>query len=245
MFINYETFRRQADAVREKIAEACRQARRNPSEVRLLAVTKTHPPAAVEYAARYGLEAVGENRVQEGVSKRAQCTAAIRWELIGHLQSNKAALAAAHFDRVQSVDSLKLLTHLDRAASELGRRLPVLLQINAGHDPDKFGAEPAETTRLLEAALARPHLQVDGLMTIAPLSDDPAVAQRTFAALRTLRDELTARTGAPLRELSMGMTGDLAIAVAEGSTLVRVGTALFGTRDQPPGFRVASPAESL
>jgi len=100
MFINYETFRRQADAVREKIAEACRRARRNPSEVRLLAVTKTHPPAAVEYAARYGLEAVGENRVQEAVSKRAQCIATIRWELIGHLQSNKAALAAAHFDRV-------------------------------------------------------------------------------------------------------------------------------------------------
>ncbi|HZL44709.1 MAG TPA: YggS family pyridoxal phosphate-dependent enzyme [Opitutaceae bacterium] len=230
MFIDYETFRGKADAVREKIAAACRQAGRNPSEVQLLAVTKTHPPAAVEYAARYGFAAVGENRVQEAVGKRAQCTAAIRWELIGHLQSNKAALAAAHFDRIQSVDSLKLLTLLDRAAGEQGRRLPVLLQINAGQDPDKFGAEPAEAPRLLDAALALPHLQVDGLMTIAPLSEDPAVAQRTFAALRRLRDELTARTGAPLRELSMGMTGDLTLAVAEGSTLVRVGTALFGAR---------------
>jgi pyridoxal phosphate enzyme (YggS family) len=230
MFIDYETFRGKADAVREKIAAACRQAGRNTSEVQLLAVTKTHPPAAVEYAARYGFAAVGENRVQEAVGKRAQCTAAIRWELIGHLQSNKAALAAAHFDRIQSVDSLKLLTLLDRAAGEQGRRLPVLLQINAGQDPDKFGAEPGAAPRLLDAALALPHLQVDGLMTIAPLSEDPAVAQRTFAALRRLRDELTARTGAPLRELSMGMTGDLAIAVAEGSTLVRVGTALFGAR---------------
>jgi hypothetical protein len=230
MFIDYETFRRQADAVREKIAVACRQAGRDPSEVQLLAVTKTHPPAAVEYAARYGLEAVGENRVQEAVDKRAQCPAAIRWELIGHLQSNKAALAAAHFDRVQSVDSFKLLTLLDRAAGEQGRRLPVLLQINAGHDPAKFGADPADAPRLLEAALALPHLQVDGLMTIAPLSEDPAVAQRTFAALRRLREELVARAGAPLRELSMGMTGDLASAVAEGSTLVRVGTALFGMR---------------
>jgi len=230
MFINYETFRRQADQVREKIAGACRQAGRNPAEVQLLAVTKNHPPAAAEFAARYGIEAVGENRVQEAVDKRAHCGAAIRWELIGHLQSNKAALAATHFDRVQSVDSLKLLTHLDRAAGEQGRRLPVLLQINAGHDPAKFGAEPAEAPRLLEAALALPHLQVDGLMTIAPLSDDPAVAQRTFAALRTLRDELAIRTGSPLRELSMGMTGDLALAVAEGSTLVRVGTALFGAR---------------
>lgn len=230
MFIDYETFRGKADAVREKIAAACRQAGRNPSEVQLLAVTKTHPPAAVEYAARYGFAAVGENRVQEAVGKRAQCTAAIRWELIGHLQSNKAALATAHFDRVQSVDSLKLLTLLDRAAGEQGRRLPVLLQINAGQDPAKFGAEPAEAPRLLEAALALPHLQVDGLMTIAPLSEDPAVAQRTFAALRRLRDELAARTGAPLRELSMGMTGDLTLAVAEGSTLVRIGTALFGAR---------------
>jgi pyridoxal phosphate enzyme (YggS family) len=231
MFINYETFGERASAVRERIAAACRQAGRNPSEVRLLPVTKTQPPAAVEYAARYGFDAVGENRVQEAVSKRAHCTAAIRWELIGHLQSNKAALAAAHFDRVQSVDSLKLLTHLNRAAGEQGRRLPVLLQINAGHDPNKFGAEPAGAPGLLEAALALPHLQVDGLMAIAPLSEDPAVASRTFAALRQLRDELTARTGAPLRELSMGMTGDLDAAVAEGSTLVRVGTALFGVRD--------------
>jgi pyridoxal phosphate enzyme (YggS family) len=230
MLIDYETFYSQADAVREKIATACRQAGRKPSEVRLLAVTKTQPPQAVEYAARYGLEAVGENRVQEAVGKQAQCTATVRWELIGHLQSNKAALAVAHFDRIQSVDSVKLLTHLDHAAGESGRHLPVLLQINAGQDPAKFGADPAEAPRLLEAALALPHLQVDGLMTIAPLSTDPAVAQRTFERLRLLRDELAARTGAPLRELSMGMTGDMAMAVAEGSTLVRVGTALFGAR---------------
>ena len=131
MFINYETFRGHADAVRDRIAEACREAGRDPSEVRLLAVTKTQPPEAVEYAARYGLHAVGENRVQEALGKQAQCPAAIRWELIGHLQSNKAALAAAHFDRVQSVDSVKLLTLLNQAAGGKGRRLPVLLQINA------------------------------------------------------------------------------------------------------------------
>lgn len=230
MFIDYETFRRQADAVREKIAEACMQAGRNPAEVRLLAVTKTHPAAAVEYAARYGLDAVGENRVQEAVAKRAQCKAPIRWELIGHLQSNKASLAATAFDRIQSVDNVKLLVLLDRAAGEHGRRFRVLLQINAGHDPAKFGAEPSEAPRLLEAALALPHLQVDGLMTIAPLSEDPSVARRTFATLRQLRDDLATRTGAQLRELSMGMSGDLASAVAEGSTLVRVGTALFGAR---------------
>jgi pyridoxal phosphate enzyme (YggS family) len=230
MFVAYEEFERRADAVRALIAAACARAGRAPEEVGLLAVTKTHPAAAAEYAARYGLRAVGENRVQEGVEKRAQTTAAIRWELIGHLQSNKAALAARHFDRIQSVDSEKLLGALDRAAAENGRKLPILLQVNAGQDPAKFGAEPADAPRLLEAALARPHLQVDGLMTIAPLSADPEIARRTFANLRALRDELAARGGAPLRELSMGMSGDLAEAVAAGSTLVRVGSALFGER---------------
>jgi pyridoxal phosphate enzyme (YggS family) len=230
MFSNYETFGARAAAVQDQIAGACRQAGRNPAEVQLLAVTKTQPPAAVEYAARYGLSAVGENRVQEGVDKRAQCTAVIRWELIGHLQSNKARLAATHFDRVQSVDNPKLLMLLDRAAGELGRRLPILLQVNAGEDPDKFGVSLAEAPRLLDVALGQPHLQVDGLMTIAPLADDPAVARRTFARLRELRDRLATQGGVPLRELSMGMSGDLAAAVAEGSTIVRVGTALYGTR---------------
>jgi pyridoxal phosphate enzyme (YggS family) len=230
MFIAYETFRERADAVREQIAAACHRAGRDPGGVQLLAVTKTHPPAAAEYAARYGLPAVGENRVQEGVEKKAQCTAAIRWELIGHLQSNKVRLAAAHFDRVQSVDSVKLLTLLDHAAGEQDRRLALLLQINSGHDPNKFGAEPADSPRLLETALTLSHLQIDGLMAIAPLSDDPRVAQRTFASLRELRDRLAIQFGVPLPELSMGMTGDFAMAVAEGSTLVRVGTALFGPR---------------
>lgn len=231
MFIDYEIFRTRTDALLGRIAGLCRAAGRHPDEVTLLPVTKTHPPAAVEYAVRYGLAAVGENRVQEAVEKRAQVTAAVRWELIGHLQSNKARLATAHFDRIQSVDSAKLLQALDRAAGELGRTLPVLLQINAGADPAKFGAEPAAAPRLLELALALPHLQVDGLMTIAPLSGDPAVARRTFANLRAIRDQLAARSGAALRELSMGMSGDLDAAIAEGSTLVRVGTALFGPRD--------------
>jgi hypothetical protein len=231
MFPTYEEFCSRADAVRAQIAAACARAGRDPREVALLAVTKTHPPAAAEYAARYGLRAVGENRVQEGVQKRAQTSAPVEWELIGHLQSNKARLAAAHFDRVQSVDSEKLARHLDRAAAELGQTLRVLLQINAGRDPAKFGAELEDAPRLLEAALAQPHLRVEGLMTIAPLSPDPEVARRTFAALRALRDRLAAQTGAPLPELSMGMTADLADAVAAGSTLVRVGTALYGSRE--------------
>lgn len=230
MLIDYDTFSQRADALLLQIAGLCRAVNRDPREVRLLPVTKTHPSAAVEYAARYGLSAVGENRVQEAVEKRALTAFSLRWELIGHLQSNKARLAAAHFDRIQTVDSEKLLMALDRAASDLGKTLPVLLQINAGNDPAKFGAEPADAPRLLEIALTKPHLQVDGLMTIAPLSDDPAVAQRTFANLRAIRDDLAVRLGVPLRELSMGMSSDLAAAVAEGSTLVRIGTALYGAR---------------
>jgi len=228
--LSYEEFIKRADAVKARIAQACSRAGRAAGGVELLAVTKTHPAAAAEYAARYGIRAVGENRVQEGVEKRSQTRAAVAWELIGHLQSNKAALAARHFDRIQSVDSLKLLAALDRAAGELGKRLPILLQINAGHDPAKFGVEPEDAPGLLEAALGKTNLRVDGLMTVAPLSPDPAVARATFENLRTIRDGLATRFGTPLRELSMGMTGDMDAAIAAGSTMIRVGTALFGER---------------
>jgi PLP dependent protein len=231
MLPTYEEFKSRADAIRAQIAEACVRAGRDPSTVELLAVTKTHPAEAADYAARYGLRAVGENRVQEAVEKQPLCTARVQWELIGHLQSNKAKLAAAHFDRVQSVDSEKLLNHLDQAAAALGKTLPILLQINAGRDPAKFGAELEDAPHLLEAALGKKNLRIDGFMTIAPpLSDDIAVAERTFATLRTLRDDLAARFDTPLRELSMGMSGDLEAAVLAGSTQVRVGTALYGMR---------------
>lgn len=239
MLVSYEEFARRAEAVRGRIAAACARVGRPAEEVELLAVTKTHPATAAEYAARFGLRSVGENRVQEGVEKRAACPAELRWELIGHLQSNKSRLAAQHFDRIQSVDSEKLLNHLDRAANELGKVLPILLQINAGNDPAKFGADLADAPRLLETALAKKSLRVDGLMTIAPLGTSEAEtaghAERTFANLRQLRDDLASRFATPLRELSMGMTADLEIAVAAGSTLVRVGTALFGARETQGG----------
>lgn len=230
MFLSYEAFKSRADSILAQVAAACARCGRDPASVELLAVTKTHPAAAADYAARYGLRAVGENRVQEAVEKQPLCTEKIRWELIGHLQSNKAGLAAAHFDRVQSADSEKLLGRLDQAAAALGKTLPVLLQINAGRDPAKFGAELEDAPRLLETALGKKNLRIDGLMTIAPLSDDPAVAQRAFASLRELRDDLAARLGVPLRELSMGMSGDLEAAILAGSTQVRVGTALYGAR---------------
>jgi pyridoxal phosphate enzyme, YggS family len=240
----YENFCLNVAAVEKRIEAAARAAGRDPAEVRLLPVTKTHPAEAAVFAARLGLGAVGENRVQEAAAKRTETAALLaaedstvpapRWELIGHLQSNKARLAAETFDRIQSVDTEKLVRQLDRAAEGLGRPLAVLLQINAGRDPAKFGCEPEDAPRLLEAALASPRLRVEGLMTIAPLGADAAetkeLARRTFAALRTLRDEFAARFGVPLPELSMGMSGDLEEAVAAGSTCVRVGTAIYGSR---------------
>jgi pyridoxal phosphate enzyme (YggS family) len=232
-----EEFRQRADAIRARIAAACAQVGRDPATVELLAVTKTHPAAAAALAAEYGLRAVGENRVQEAAEKKPLSPPGLKWELIGHLQSNKSRLAVQTFDRIQSVDSEKLLHHLDRAAAERGQVLPILLQFNAGQDPAKFGAEVSDGAKLVEAALARPHLRLEGLMTIAPLDPDPAVnnelAIRTFTALRTLRDDLAGRYRLPLATLSMGMTGDLEAAVAAGSTLVRVGTALFGHRATP------------
>lgn len=230
MDLSFEEFRANAEKVADRIRNACAQAGRSPDSVQLLAVTKTHPAFVVGYVERYGLKAVGENRVQEAEAKRAEAEAHVRWELIGHLQSNKAKLAVQTFERIQSVDSAKLLGALDKAAAAQGKVLSVLLQINAGRDPAKSGAEPEEAEALLEAALAFPHLAVDGLMTIAPLSEDPAVARRTFAALREIRDSLATKFSVALPELSMGMTQDLESAIAEGSTIVRVGTALFGRR---------------
>jgi len=252
----YEDFKTNVDAMRARVAAACRAAGRDPGAAQILAVTKTHPAAAADYAARSGLASVGENRVQEAAEKkplvapetaRAASAGKFRWELIGHLQTNKAKLAAQIFDRIQSVDSEKLLRHLDRAAGELGRTLPILLQINAGNDPAKFGAEPADAPRLLDAALALPRLRVDGLMTIAPLApgvpgvpepSDPAaapdLARRAFENLRAIRDDLAATRRVELRELSMGMSGDYAAAIAAGSTLIRIGSALFGARGQRP-----------
>ncbi len=197
-------------------------------------MTKTNPIEAARYAHAFGFQAVGENRIQEAVDKieHPNKPEGLRWELIGHLQSNKAKLAVAHFSRVQSVDSRKLLERLNRLAGEAGRRLPVLIQVNAGDDPAKFGVSCDAVEPLVETGLGCEFLELDGLMTIAPLSDDPDVARQCFFRLRELRDNLAEKQGTPLAELSMGMTGDLDHAIAAGSTMIRVGTALYGPREQ-------------
>lgn len=229
--IEYKEFCLNCDAVEARVARACERAGRNFDSVRILPVTKTHPPQLIEFADRRGFGAVGENRVQEALDKARAVTVPIEWELIGHLQSNKVGQAAAAFARIQSVDSVKLVRRLARSAAERGIRQRILLQVNAGDDPAKFGVDCADAPPLLEAALAEESLQVEGWMTIAPLSSDERVVRGCFARLRGLAQVMNRDFGIHLQELSMGMSDDLEWAIAEGSTLIRVGSALFGRRE--------------
>jgi PLP dependent protein len=231
--IDPQVFNKRLDTLFLRIKQACQKCGRDPSEVMLMAVTKNHPPAAVEMAASGGLICVGENRVQEAADKRPQTEAAIRWELIGHLQTNKAKAAVALFDRIQSVDRIKLVRVLQKLVREGVKPAPypILLQVNAGRDPAKFGCEIEEVDELLRSVMETPELKVEGLMTIAPLDQPAEAARPTFACLREIRDRLEQEHGIKLPELSMGMTGDLEAAIAEGSTLIRIGTALYGERD--------------
>lgn len=230
--------------VHARIHAAARAADRDPAGITLVAVTKTHAPEVVAAAIDAGASDLGENRVQEAAAKiaaLAERRAAVRWHLIGHLQRNKARLAAELFDLVHSVDSLRLAETLSRHAQELGRRLPVLLQVNVSGEASKEGfalaGGPANRAALelllpeLEQLVVLPGLEVRGLMTVAPIVDEPEQARPTFRALRELRDELARRLPATRwDELSMGMTDDFAAAIAEGATIVRVGRAIFGER---------------
>ena len=228
--IEYQDFITNIEALKGRIADFADRSGRRADSIRILPVTKTFPIAAVEYCIRSGFSAVGENRVQEVVEKQGNLRNKIRWELIGHLQSNKAKPAVEHFDCVQSVDSVKLLEKLQRLAGDQQRKLDIMLQFNTGNDPDKHGMEEELADSAVEFALKCDHLNLLGFMTIAPLSDDPAVARRTFARLRQLLERINRDFGIAMKELSMGMTDDLGSAILEGSTCIRVGTALFGRR---------------
>ena len=217
--------------VRARIAEAARSAGRDPADVRLVAVTKGHPVEAVRAALTAGLVDLGENRVDELAEKVGVVgRAGVRWHMIGHVQSRKAKDAAALADLVHSVDSPKLAEKLGRAAAEGGRTLDVLVQVNTSGEASKEGFGVAEAEDEAPRIAEIPGLRVLGLMTMAPLTDDERVLGATFAGLRELRDRLRARSERVGAELSMGMTNDLAVAVREGSTMVRIGTALFGER---------------
>lgn len=222
-----DTFAERLGNVERRIVAACEKAGRPRDGVRLLAVSKTNPPEAIRAAADCGLRLFGENRVQEAQSKISMCPGGLEWHLIGHLQSNKAKAAVHLFQMIHSVDSLKLLQALDAAANVA---LPVLLQVNVAGEAAKFGMRPDKVAEVIDAANQMRKVEVHGLMTIPPFSPDPEKTRIHFSNLRKLRDRLQNETGTPLPELSMGMSHDLEVAIEEGSTWVRIGTDLFGSR---------------
>lgn len=240
----------------EAIAHACRHAGRNRSEIELMAVSKTFPAQAIVEAEKLGLRLFGENRVQEFAAKSpelaplradgalAASDAPIAVHLIGHLQSNKAARAAEIFDAIDSVDSLRLAERLNEAAARLGKHLPILIEVKLSSEETKSGLDPesGEAAQLLERLPGLDHLKVRGLMTIAPWGVAEDLTRSCFRSLRNWRDRWAqAHPRLSLDVLSMGMSGDFALAIAEGATRIRIGTALFGKRAPlPPDIQLDS-----
>jgi PLP dependent protein len=232
---SFPMLRENLERIEAQIAMACREAGRPRAEVTLMAVSKVHPVSAILAAEALGIRLFGENRVQEFQEKSVSLgpTTGAEFHLIGHLQSNKAARAAELFSSIDTVDSLSLAERLNQAATRMGRRLAVLIEIKLSHEPSKAGITPdsAELPLLLEHLPGLTGLELRGLMTVPPYLDDLAAVRPYFAQLRKLRDRLAAEH--PLlsfAELSMGMSHDFPVAIAEGATQVRIGTALFGAR---------------
>lgn len=219
-------------AIQQRLHAACARAGRAADSVMLLAVSKGMPPEYISAAVDLGQIFFGESKVQEAKAKIPQCPSRARWQMIGHLQSNKCRGAVQLFEMIQSVDSLALAEELNKWADKLGRTLPVLLEVNSG-EATKFGFKPDAVLEQLEALNALPRLEINGLMTIAPWAPEPERARPVFRALHELKHRCEQRLGAPLPHLSMGMSGDFEVAIEEGATIVRIGTALFGTRPKP------------
>lgn len=216
--------------VRYRIAAACARSHRDPSGVVLVAVTKTVPPDRIREALAAGQHVFGENRVQEALAKIPEVGTEARWQLVGRLQKNKVRHAVGVFELIHSLDGPELATEIDKRARAAGLVQEALVQVNLSRETTKGGVSEEEAARLLETVASLPGLKVRGLMTIPPPVDDPEASRPWYVRLRGLRDDLAARTGLDLPELSMGMTDDFEVAVEEGATLVRVGRALFGER---------------
>jgi pyridoxal phosphate enzyme (YggS family) len=225
-------------AVRRRIAGAAELAGRDPASVRLIAITKTVPPERIAEAVAAGVTEIGENRVQEARLKHAGVPSGLRWHLVGHLQSNKAALAAQLFDTVHSLDSERLALALGSHRDPARDPISALVEVDFTGIAARSGVPPADVAPLLRAVAGQPGLRLAGLMTIAPFGD-PVAARQCFRSLHELRDRLQSELGLELPELSMGMSDDFEAAVAEGATMVRVGRVLFGERAPagvaPPG----------
>jgi PLP dependent protein len=216
--------------IQERINAACARAGRSPDSVTFQAVSKGQLPAAIRAAADLGLTLFGENRVQEAKIKIGQCPGHLRWHMIGHLQSNKSRDAVHFFSMIQSVDSLALAREIDKWADKSAKTMPILLEVNIAGESSKFGYRPAQLLAELAEINALKKIEIHGLMTIAPWTPEPEKVRPVFRRLRELKEECDQILGAPLPQLSMGMSGDFEIAIEEGATLIRVGTALFGAR---------------
>jgi pyridoxal phosphate enzyme (YggS family) len=229
-----QTIRERFENVRSAIDAAARRMRRAPEDVTLIAIGKTHPPEILRTAIAAGVTNLGENRVQEAEAKIPQVGRdAVRWHLVGHLQANKARRAVALFDVIHSLDSVSLAHRLDRLCTEQNRNaLPVLIQVDLAGEQTKTGVEEQQLPQLLEAIRDCARLQLLGLMTLPPYFEDPECTRPFFKALRELRDQLSAagHFGSGKGELSMGMSHNYEVAIEEGATMVRVGTAIFGER---------------
>jgi pyridoxal phosphate enzyme (YggS family) len=220
--------------VQGRLSRAIEKAGRDPAEVALMAVSKNHGPDAVREAAAAGLTLFGENRVQEAAAKIPESPGHLRWHLIGHLQRNKVRFAVELFEAIHSVDTLKLAETIQRHCEEAGRRMQILLEVNVSGEAVKFGFKPDEVPEVLRRSAEWSRLEITGLMTMPPFTEDPEGARPHFRKLRELRDRWQDETGVPLPVLSMGMTHDMEVAVEEGSNVVRIGTAIFGARPKPP-----------
>lgn len=220
--------------IRDRITAAAQRCGRDPAEIELLAVSKTFPVEAIREAVAAGQLLFGENKVQEILAKAPQLPAHLHWHLIGHLQSNKVRKVLPHVKSIHSIGSLDLARDVDRIAAEIGLFPTVYLEVNLGDESSKHGFNAEQLRSSLENLYALKRLKIQGLMCIPPFDPDPTKSRPYFTRLRELRDELAQRGGAPLPLLSMGMSHDFDIAVEEGATMVRVGSAIFGDRTYQP-----------
>jgi PLP dependent protein len=217
-------------AIQQRMADACARAGREPESVTLVAVSKNRTPNEVREAAECGVTLFGENRVQEGKAKVSMCPGHLRWHMIGHLQSNKARDAVHFFQMIESVDSLALAQEINKCADKSAKTMPILLEVNMAGESSKFGYPPEQLLVELEQINALPKIEIHGLMTVAPWAEDPEKVRPVFRQMRELKEQCEKVLGAPLPHLSMGMSGDFEVAIEEGATIIRIGTALFGQR---------------
>lgn len=220
-------------AIKGRISEACTLAGRTIGEVQLQAVSKGQPVAAIEGAVEGGLVVFGENKVQEAKAKIPLCPGSLKWHMIGHLQTNKCRDAVQLFAMIQSVDSLNLAHEINRRCEQASKTMPILLEVNVAGESSKFGYAPTRLVEELTALDALPRIEIHGLMTIAPYVTVAEKVRPYFRQLRELKQTCEDLLGAPIEHLSMGMSGDFEVAIEEGATIVRIGTALFGARHSP------------